>query len=45
MREWQSLCRSAGVAGLMEECESGRAYIKVRELQGLCRNSRVAEVM
>ena len=31
MREWQGVCRNAGVAGCMKECGSGRVYVRMRE--------------
>ena len=45
MLEWQGLCKSAGVAGLMLKCGTSRAYVGVGEWQRLCKSARVAGLM
>ena len=44
MRKWelQSSCKKAAVPALMLECRGGRAYVRVRKLQGLCKSANLA---
>ena len=43
-REWQGLCKNAGVPGLTYEGGSGRAYVRMWERQELCNSVGVARL-